>query len=658
MFQYRLREYYNTKSSLKDADESKHQQQQVTHPHLSATSANYLPKIANTHFLKVLYLSISCLHELLECINYHLSSIDDVSRRRRLTSSNFANEHYLFLSEFLNFEDLKLSFAFLMRFYCYNPHIYSDSLLKLILLTNKLYLNTFQSTYSLIRQLHHQEERDQLEMSTNATKNSSTISSLNFKPTSLNRLYDLYANTDTSFIFRHILVKFMDNDPQLNNACIDFLDNLLKKSKKSYRLFHMDLTVALANISMMENFRSLDQQTKEVVSNMLYEIRRLCKRKPYKANRIIFDIRAGYNNNNNQNRNGSSYKRIKLDQNLSSGTSAVGQVNESETTFSSSWSSLLSTSSYSASVSTSKSDYKAKNLLTSKAQNISMSIMNNKPLDIDNETKTCIENEFLFCIRSVDIYSRGRTSGPGGDSIDYNIKFEHLFKVFTYLADMYSLNVPDGRSGRPTAWQVYECLRSLSSSNEIAAKTNSLGQSISLQTLSSYKNEFLSSRDCVNLRKACHTSHFKKNLKQVYIKYLINKLYSKSRRTKSAVFWLFSLMRNLKAYVVRSDRMAQFHQTSTINFLLLSSTRPSSEFRNKLIANYHVNKLGVPCIPFTLDLQQVFHSVDFSHLMELLGLSNTKKFPHVPPSWLETNQNGESSKLDECLKIFESYLCK
>lgn len=83
-----------------------------------------------------------------------------------------------------------------MRFYAYNQHVYSDSLIKTLIICNQHYLNTYKNVYELIRvvKIREHEARHSLAVNsnaiavndssadlvsdTNATKNSSTVSSI------------------------------------------------------------------------------------------------------------------------------------------------------------------------------------------------------------------------------------------------------------------------------------------------------------------------------------------------------------------------------------------------------------------------------------------------------------------------------------------------
>jgi hypothetical protein len=230
------------------------------------------------------------------------------------------DDFMFYLNEFINFDELKQSFAICMRFYAYNQHVYSDSLIKILIICNQQYLTTFKYAHEFIRQAQlNEQEREQFELNsdTNATKNTSTVSSFTTKPINIKAIYDMYANTDTSFIIKEVLGNFENNDPMLNRCCIDFLDSLMNESDKHENLFHMNLALALANITLLDGFRFLDQRTKDLISSMLCEIRCMCKRDPQLANKILFDVHQTTPVNLYQNRlidefSSASAKRIKL----------------------------------------------------------------------------------------------------------------------------------------------------------------------------------------------------------------------------------------------------------------------------------------------------------------------------------------------------------
>lgn len=263
----------------------------------------------------------------------------------------------MYLNEFINFDELKQSFAMFMRFYAYNPHVYSDSLVKTLIICNQHFLNTYKNVHELVRQAQVREQERVLATSgrgrggsgrgggsntaagggsgaenvsdTNATKNSSTASSFaaiaadpyHNSMSSVKKIYDLYANTDTSFILKKVLATFEHNDPVLNRSCVDFLDGLMIECSRHEKLFHMNLALSLANITLLESFRFLDQRIKDLISAILVEIRCMCKRKPRLANKILFDVQhhdysstTNGTHHNKTNTNHQAKKRKQIDE--------------------------------------------------------------------------------------------------------------------------------------------------------------------------------------------------------------------------------------------------------------------------------------------------------------------------------------------------------
>ena len=160
--------------------------------------------------------------------------------------------------------------------------------------------------------------------------------------------------------------------------------------------------------------------------------------------------------------------------------------------------------------------------------------------------------------------------------------------------------------------------------------------------------------------------------KKIQIQYLIEKLSLKSRRTKNAIFWIFNILKGIKLYLTKrsfylnknTNDLNQFNLATHTsgahagmtgyNTTMLLITSSSSLFQMKLIDFYHCYNLGIPFIPYTFELQQVFHSVDFSHLLDILGIVRTNRgFPFIPPDWLDNNR----IKLNECLSVMEKCLC-
>jgi hypothetical protein len=611
-------------------------------------------KLANTHFLRILFLSLSCLSELLECVNYHVIYINStkIFQKEKINNnnkvsfehSNYFVEDYMFkefLDEFLNFDELKQCFPLLMRFYSYNPHIYSNTLIRTILVTNKIFLSTYKQVFQINSELNSREQENDLELSTNATKNSSNISNLNMKSLSLNRIYDLYTNPDTSFILRHVLLRFTNNDNILNKCCIDLLDTLMNESQRCDRLFHMDLTLALASIAKMDNFMSLDQRTKDVITNILCQIRRLCKKRPYKANKIVFEVHHTKETFNKI--KSFSYppkKRIKVEKE----TRTSEKLNDSDhyidsdsisrslqSSISSSWSSLRSTTSISASPSNSLQsgtgnktsqfyDFKNFRLMSSGSNNLLNKAQEKQKgtiYEINNEMKLIIENEFLFCMRSLDAFTK--TNSDENDNskkmCTFIMKNDHLYRILNYLVELFETT--SNGSFKLTSWQIFMCLLNMKfdmkdkinylnelNYSKLTGKNFSLGLNLSFGTC---KNDFFKSNECINLRIACNTLEFRRQLKEAYIKYLIDKLCLKSKRTKNAIFWLFNIFKNVKFYLIQKtlipeiDYYNEFETSDLTNFLLLTSVKPS-KFSIKLMNYYCLYQLGFPCIPFTIEL--------------------------------------------------------
>lgn len=662
-----------------------------------STSAASIPpaKVVNTNSLRLVCLSINCLYELIDCINHHLEYLDSFKINTLASSSSEhsaesigSQEDYLiYLNEFSNFDELKQLFPLMMRFYCYNQHVYSNSFIKSIFLTNQLFLNTYKHVHDLIRQIklrEQEKEMYELNSDTNATKNSSTISSLTFKPLNLTEIYNMYANTDTSFILKHVLTQFVHNDPTLNRCVIDLLDTLMCESDKHEYLFHMNFALALANIATLDNYRLLDQRTKDLVSNMLCGIRRLCKRRPNFANKILFDVHNKFNDNIEDDFSGSnSRKRIKLDTSGSDPFFDSDSISKSKySTTSSSWSSLKSTTTQSPSSSSPTSSNRQEYPVESASNEKCTS-------EMTKDLKLLIENEFLFCIRSLDVFNKtnyNRQSHKLDPSklCNFIIKNDHLYRIFNYLVDLFESSMSNDL--RLNSWQIYNCLLTMKfSMNDKINYLNELNQCYSTGSkfnlginlgFGPFKNDFFRSNECISLRQACSTDEFRKQLKEAYIKYLIEKLCIKSKRTKNAIFWVFNMLKRIKLYLTKrsiylnknTNDLNQFnlasHQyglgtmgnaaTSAANVTLLLITASSSIFQMKLINYYHVYNLGVPLVPYTFELQQVFHSVDFSHLLDILGIVRTNRgFPFIPPSWLDSNKN----KLNECLSVMEKCLC-
>lgn len=180
------------------------------------------------------------------------------------------------------------------------------------------------------------------------------------------------------------------------------------------------------------------------------------------------------------------------------------------------------------------------------------------------------------------------------------------------------------------------------------------------------------SNECMSLRMTCATDEFRGQLKEAYIKYLAETLCVKSKRTRDGIYWLFNFLKKVKLYQMKKsyamlrnsttnsqqetglpDLPATILISAQSSSLLFLSTS-TSIFQLKLFSYYNLNNMNIPLIPFTYKIQQVYHSTDFSHLLDLFGVVRTDTgFPFVPNDWLNKNKN----KLNECLSSLEKCLC-
>ena len=203
-------------------------------------SLSPLPKLVNTNCLNILNLSVNCLYEIVNSIKQHLIYVkatdfklksQDLITLDNIVFSKDTYEHLyeqeaqflVYLHEFLNFEDLKQAFSIIIRFYCYNEHVYTNSLIRQILLTNELFLNTFETVSDYIKENESKEqqniEKDQdtdgWSESNVSTKSLTVASSLNEKHKNIQEIYNLYYNTDTSFMLQKVnILKFRNNNPK------------------------------------------------------------------------------------------------------------------------------------------------------------------------------------------------------------------------------------------------------------------------------------------------------------------------------------------------------------------------------------------------------------------------------------------------------------
>lgn len=214
----------------------------------------------------------------------------------------------------------------------------------------------------------------------------------------------------------------------------------------------------------------------------------------------------------------------------------------------------------------------------------------------------------------------------------------------------------------------------------------------------------------MNLRIACSTEEFRRQLKETYVKYLIETLCIKSRQTRNAVFWLFNFLKKLKLFRIKkslfssnnnsmidtndpqlpppsppsptppppplfhSSRHNQFdhhhhkqhkkhqnhhhhhhnQQFPTTESFLFTSASSTSIFEFKFFYYYYINNLNMPLIPFSYDVQKVFHSVSFAYLLDLIGIVRTDKaFPFIPKEWFHKGRK----ELNDCLNSLEKCLC-
>lgn len=192
-------------------------------------------------------------------------------------------------------------------------------------------------------------------------------------------------------------------------------------------------------------------------------------------------------------------------------------------------------------------------------------------------------------------------------------------------------------------------------------KSGGLKSTVSLG-LDSGRNEFFLSGQCLNLRMACSTDEFRKQLKEAYIKYLVEQLCIKSKQTRNAIFWLFNILKKVKLFHIKKSLYSPASSHSVFETQLIaeplptgrSSSSSTSIFEFKLFYYYNINNLNMPLIPFSYEIQKVFHSVSFSYLLDLLGIVRTdKSFPYIPKEWL----NKSRKELNECLNSLEKCLC-
>ena len=428
----------------------------------------------------------------------------------------------------------------------------------------------------------------------------------------------------------------------------------MNKSTKRKKLFNMNLALALTRIASGEDFQNLEQKTKNFVSRMLMEIKNVYRHDINLTNKILFDMHY-LHKNENLNRISRIQKRV------NESPRAVSQASNLTTTSTSSWSSLRSTSNKSRD---STSDSSLSNSADDEIDD-AQSFLNEKELlfsknQSPKDIRTLIESEFVFCLNSLNAFVKTGCNKTINPKKIYNfiVKNDNLYRIFTYLVKLFeSLNK------KMTSWEIYCHLIKMKFQNEII--DNSFGKSSNFEyaqnSNDSDKNKyFFKSKEYINLRVACSTEEFRRQLKEAYVKYLIEKLCTKSKRTRAAVYWMFNRLRRIKYYLLNKldmssilkKRHTRSRSTTDIN---LNFMPPStfSLFEIKLLSFYHLNKLGIPFIPFAYEMQQVFHSVDFSHLLDTLGIARSPiRFPYLPIEWLS-----DIYKLNDCINLVEKCLC-
>jgi hypothetical protein len=461
---------------------------------------------------------------------------------------------------------------------------------------------------------------------------------------------------NSNIIYNFKLINdFEKNDNELNRCLVDFLDSLMNKSTKRKKLFNKNLSLALAKIASAENFHNLEQKTKNLISRMLMEINNVCKHDTNLTKKILFDM---HYLNSNETRNSRKQKK------LESSPKAVSQLSNFTTTSTSSWSSLRSTSNKTRDFSSDSSlshsaddevEEDAQSFLNEKAMFFSK---NQSPKDI----RTLIESEFVFCLNSLNAFSKtgcDRTINPN-KMCNFIVKNDNLYRILTYLVKLF-----ESLDHKLTSWEIYAHLMKMKFHNDLI--DNSFGKGLNLENAQyEYESEhlenknkcFFKSKEYINLKVACSTEEFRKQLKDAYVKYLVEKLCTKSKRTRAAVYWLFNRLRRVKYYLLNkldTSSILKNRRSRSTTDLNVNLMQPStfSLFEIKLLSFYHLNKLGIPFIPYAYEMQQVFHSVDFSHLLDTLGIARSStRFPYLPNDWLR-----DTYKLNDCLDLVEKCLC-
>jgi hypothetical protein len=216
---------YNLPSTVYQPSQSNTQFKEKSHK----TTLASLPKVVNKNFLNILYLSINCLYEIMDCIQQHLIYVKTtdfkIKNQELITLDNIINskdnienqfeqetQFLVYLHEFLTFEDLKQSFSIIIRFYCYNEHVYTSSLVKAIMLTNEQFLKTFESISQYLKETELKgdiSEKDidadlDLSETLDSSKSFTLVSTLIEKHKRIQDIYSLFYNADTSFMLQKV----------------------------------------------------------------------------------------------------------------------------------------------------------------------------------------------------------------------------------------------------------------------------------------------------------------------------------------------------------------------------------------------------------------------------------------------------------------------
>jgi hypothetical protein len=332
------------------------------------------------------------------------------------------------------------------------------------------------------------------------------------------------------------------------------------------------------------------------------EIKAVCKYDSNLANKLLFDLHYSQSNNNNDDDcpKRKSSKLMKFDSDIK----APSQLSNLTSTSTSSWSSLRST--------TNKSSDSSESSLTSSDHRPEDEINDNEQFFSKNhstrEIRVLIESEFVFCLNSLNAFSKTGCDKTVNPKKMYNfiVKNDHLHRILTYLVKLF-----ESFSQKLSSWQIYYYLQRMKFQNEKIQ--NNFNRHTNTPELD-LPNNYFKSKEYINLRIACSTEEFRKQLKDAYVKYLIEKLCTKSKRTRAAVYWMFNRLRRIKYYLLNKLDTSPFYKkrasrANNINEDKYSSTAqlfflpPSTSlFEIKLLSYYHLNKLGIPFIPYALGM--------------------------------------------------------